>query len=118
MYQCSDVLLGNPDIKERQHFGDQIAQFVHDYFSRKLPNHKGKPQLGHEWTVLAAIVIEKPSDKKHTDAAKVMLAIHHCYKIALKTDGWSSKVGFLFCARCIKIFQFPFRTYQHVKKLD
>ena len=86
MYQCSDVLLGNPDIKERQHFGDQIAQFVHDYFSRKLPNNKGKPQLGHEWTVLAAIVIEKPSDKKHTDAAKVMLAIHHCYKIALKTD--------------------------------
>ena len=77
MYECADVRVENSDTKERQRFGDQIAQFVHDYFSRKLPNNKGKPQLGREWTVLSAIVIEKPSDKKHTEVAKVKLGIYY-----------------------------------------
>ena len=77
MYKCSDALLKNPDSKEGQPFGDQIAQFVHDYFARALPNKKGKPQIGREWTVLAAIVIEKQIDgKKDTDATKVASTYH------------------------------------------
>ena len=32
---------------------------MHAYFDRKLPTNKGKPRFGSEWTILAAVVVEK-----------------------------------------------------------
>ena len=59
MNKRSDILLNDVDTQVKHDFGNQIAKLVHSYFGCKLPNRKGKPQLGHEWTVLAAVVVEK-----------------------------------------------------------
>ena len=53
MNKRSDYLLKKPV------FGNEIGRFVHAYFDRKLPNNKGKPRFGSEWTILAAVVVEK-----------------------------------------------------------
>ena len=39
-------------------FGSVIAGLVHEAFEKKLPNRKGCPQDGAEWTVLSGIVME------------------------------------------------------------
>ena len=72
----SDILLKDIDTKKKHDFGNQIAKLVHDYFDSKLPNKKGKPQLGHEWTVLAAIVVEKVFDNQNEMKNEVSLRIY------------------------------------------
>lgn len=41
--------------QEDERFANKVAQLCCEHF-KKL-NKKGKPQVGHEWTLLAAIVL-------------------------------------------------------------
>ena len=63
MYKRSDRVLNQDTNIEIQKFGNHIAKLVHSCFDSELPNKKGKPQLGREWTVIAAVVIENYSGK-------------------------------------------------------
>ena len=68
MYKPSEIILRKNDSAEIQEFGNYIAKLVHDCFDNKLPNKKGKPQHGREWTVLAGVVAEeKLEDPSHTN---------------------------------------------------
>lgn len=73
MKKRSDILLKDIGSEGKHDFGNQIAELVHAHFDRKLPNIKGKPQLGREWTVLAAVVVENVLDisDKETDVSLI-----------------------------------------------
>ena len=65
MYKSSNQVFG--DKIEEQRFGNFTANLVHNFFENKLPNKKGKPQLGREWTVISAVVIENITNSTHNE---------------------------------------------------
>ena len=65
MYKSSNQILG--DKMEEQEFGNFIANLVHKFFENELPNKKGKPQLGREWTVISAVIIENIANSTHNE---------------------------------------------------
>ena len=65
MYKSFNQVLG--DKIEEPGFGNFIANLVHNFFENKLPNKKGKPQLGREWTVISAVVIENIANSTHNE---------------------------------------------------
>ena len=65
MYKTSNKVFG--DRIEEQRFGNFTANLVHNFFENKLPNKKGKPQLGREWTVISAVVIENITNNTHNE---------------------------------------------------
>ena len=75
MYKTSESVLHQDNFKEMQKFGNHIAQLVHCCFDKKLPSKKGKPQLGREWTVIAAVIIEKYSDQANYIEGEVSIVI-------------------------------------------
>ena len=63
MYKSSSQIF-KENTKEVQDFGSYIANLVHNFFENQLPNKKGKPQAGQEWTVISAVVIENKTKEK------------------------------------------------------
>ena len=68
MYKSSCAI--QHDEKEAQKFGDYIGKLVHEFFENQLPNKKGKPQSGREWTIISAVIME--SIIKQQSTAKVL----------------------------------------------
>ena len=68
MYKSSCAI--HLDEKEAQKFGDYIGNLVHEFFENQLPNKKGKPQSGREWTIISAVIME--SIIKQQSTAKVL----------------------------------------------
>ena len=83
MYKQFQSILNENDTEEKQQFGNYIAKLVHDCFDNDLPNKKGKPKIGNEWTVLSGIVQEIDKNKNHTLDNKVS------HLIFLGTFSWS-----------------------------
>ena len=68
MYKSSCAI--QHDEKEAEKFGDYIGKLVHEFFENQLPNNKGKPQSGREWTIISAVIME--SIIKQQSTAKVL----------------------------------------------
>ena len=68
MYKSSCAI--QHDENEAQKFGDYIGKLVHELFENQLPNKKGKPQSGREWTIISAVIME--SIIKQQATAKVL----------------------------------------------
>ena len=71
MHKQFQAILNENDTEEKQQFGNYIAKLVHDCFDNELPNKKGKPKMGNEWTVLSGIVQEIDKNKNQTLENKV-----------------------------------------------
>ena len=71
MHKQFQAILNENDTEEKQQFGNYIAKLVHDCFDNDLPNKKGKPKMGNEWTVLSGIVQEIDKNKNQTLEYKV-----------------------------------------------
>ena len=69
MYKSSTQIL-KENKEEVQDFGNYIASLAHNFFENQLPNNKGKPQAGKEWTVISAVIIES-STREKTSISKV-----------------------------------------------